>query len=557
MLQFFENFNACRVALNFPLTDDDATELEKIFSKNYEKWSLEFGAVYAIDKKMVNLLREEIFKKNKKISIITHKSKLNTYLRRLGFQPKFVSLIKGSVVNASEIEVVLIGGSADSSQKILNIVKNTTLENLTLVIVQHVEAQRVGKFDEILQQYAKSKVCYASDGQKVEKGKIYIAPNNKHLKVKDGYFELSDDAAYHFSKPSVSVSYESFSSHYKEKLLVIQECGYGDDGVDKLQLLAKNGSKIIIQNADECKATPMVTNALNANAHNYVFNLKNIIFYVNFLDKRKEASPNDWTEYLLEMINQTYDYDFRLYHRDMINSRLDVFMIRHNVQNIKNAVGLILFNKSAFKDFFLEISINVTEFFRDPESFKEIVTLIEKSHKNKHNLKVWSAGCSMGKEAYSMAILLRILGLLEKSIIYATDFNGLVITEAKNAIYSNESYETGSSNFERIGLNDKFENYLTKNDNFIIVNDDIREKTLFFQHNLLTDTSFNEFDIIICKNVLIYFQVDLQKKVFGLIYDSLKFGGHLVLGESESVHYAFADKFQSASHNCKIFTKVG
>jgi chemotaxis protein methyltransferase CheR len=240
----------------------------------------------------------------------------------------------------------------------------------------------------------------------------------------------------------------------------------------------------------------------------------------------------------------------------MIKRRVDVFMIKHGIKNLKDAIGTILFNKSAFKVFFLELSINVTEFFRDPESFKDIINLVNKSHKNRHNIKVWSAGCSTGKEAYSVAILLRSLGMLDKSIIYATDFNMVVIEEAKNGIYSNEAYEIGLANFEKLKLNDKLGNYIIKNDNYMIVAEEIREKTLFFQHNLLTDSSFNEFDIIICKNVIIYFDNNLQKKVFGLFYDSLKFGGHLVLGESESIHPSFKDKFEKCSKNCKIFIKV-
>jgi len=554
MLQFFEDSVTCKIFLNFSINDQDTTELKKIFSKNYEKWILEFGAIYSINGVLVHLLYEEIFKKNKNISIITHRNKLHIYLYRLGFKSKFISLIKNSVVKASEIEVVLIGGSSDSSQKILNIVKNTTLENLTLVLVQHVQPQRVGKFDEILQQYTKHKVCYASDGERLEKKVIYIAPHNKHLKVKDGCFELSDEVQYNLSRPSVSVSYESFSAYYKELLLVIQECGYSDDGVDKLTVLTHNKSKIIIQDKAECKATPMIINALALNVHNYVFNQENIISYINFLNKKE--SLNNWIEYLLEMIDKRYGYDFRLYQRDMIKRRIELFMTKHSIKNIKDAVGSILFNNTAFKVFFLEVSINVTEFFRNPESFKDIVRLINKHHKNKHNLKVWSAGCSTGKEAYSMAILLSSLGILEKSILYATDFNSVVIQEAKNGIYSNESYALGSTNFEHIRLNDKLDNYIIKNDNFISVNENIRKKTLFFQHNLVTDGSFNEFDIIICKNVIIYFNENLQKKVFQLFYDSLKFGGHLVLGESENISSSLIGKFDKCSDDYKIFKKV-
>ena len=554
MLKFFDKSSSCHIVIEQQITTNDIEMLEVLLQKNYTSWDIEFGIIFNVGVEILNLLYKEIFENHKQIFIFTHKDKLHRYFKRLGFNTKFESLLKKDIINIDTVEIILIGGSADSSTKIIEIIKNTTLDNLALVIVQHVKMDKSGIFDEILQRYTKHKVSYAKNGEKIKKSSIYIAPNNKHLKVKDGCFLLSDDDKYNFSKPSVSVSYLSFSSYYKDKLLAIQECGYASDGVDKLKFLKRNNSKLIIQDIDECEAKPMIQNALNLSVEDYVLNLKNIIIYLNLVDKK--ISKDDWIEYLLEMIYEKYSYDFRLYYRDMVNRRLGVFMINHRIKSIKDAIGVILFNSSAFKVFFLELSINVTELFRKPKSFQQMVQFLNMYYKKSHNIKLWSAGCSSGEEVYSTAIILDSLGLLDKSIIYATDFNNVILEEAKNGAFSNELYQLAKENFAKIGLNTNLDSYFIKNKNYLLIDEKIKKKTLFFEHNLTTDSSFNEFDIIICKNVIIYFDKDLQKKVFQLFYDSLKFGGHLVLGESESMIGFLANKFEQCSDDCKIFKKV-
>jgi len=554
MLRFFEEYNVCKIILDPPLKQEDITQFKNLFNKKYPSWIVEFGRIYSVDTVIINTLYEQIFQHKRDISIITHKNRLNRYLHKLGFKTKFISLIKEDIVCTSDIEVVLIGGSTDSSPKVINILSNIDISNLSVFIVQHAEPDRVEMFDEVLQRYTKHRVCYANDGEKVKKGIIYLARADKHLKISDGRIVLSDEEMHNYSRPSVSVSYESFSSYYRSSLLVIQECGYADDGVDKMQFLKQNGSKLIIQNVDECEAKPMIEHALALKIHDYSFNQAKMIEYLNFINTKTDE--DSWIEYLLKMILKIYGYDFRLYQRSMIKRRIDIFMINHDIKNIKDAVGAILFNKSAFKGFFLEVSINVTEFFRRPKSFIKIGDTLKKDYKNVHNIKVWSAGCSSGEEIYSMAILLDGLGMLNKSILYATDFNSVVLEYAKNAIYSNETYEMGKANFLEITKKDSLDNYVTKSSNYITIKEKIKEKTLFFQHNLATDSSFNEFDIIICKNVIIYFDIDLQYKVFKLFYDSLKFGGYLILGESETIHSSFINKFERYEDKYKMFKKV-
>ena len=554
MLKFFEDAYSCKIFLKPPLVNQDYDCLRELLKKTYDSWIIDFGFIEIIEEILVSILYEEMIENKKIIEIITHRYKLNRYLNKLGFQVILHQFMHRSALDIDKIEVVLIGGSADSSPKIIEIVKNVALYDLSLVIIQHVEEEVIGRFDEILQKYTNHKVAYARDGELLQKGAIYLVPNNKHLKVNNGYFKLCNAPKYNFARPSISISYESFSLSYKNKLLIIQECGYASDGVDKLEFAIKNGSKVLIQDKTECKAKSMVISAYENNFYNYILNTKNIIFYFKLLEKKFDNV--DFLDTLLDMIFEKYGYDFRLYHKDMLKRRLSVFMLKHSIKNIKDVMEIILFGKEMFREFVSEVSINVTELFRNPKFFYKLLEFFDINFKKTRNIKIWSAGCSSGEEVYSIAILLKKINLLSKSIIYATDFNKIILQEAENAIYSKESYALAKENFKEIDYSDSLDNYMRKNNSYVLMNEEIREKVLFFQHNLAIDSSFNEFDTIICKNVMIYFDDRLKRRVFELFYNSLKFGGFLIIGEKEHIHETFKNKFKIYNLKYKIFRKV-
>jgi len=552
MLKFFERNNSCDIILEQPLSEDDNKLLDRLLNKEYTSWHIVFGRIYNIDVNLVKILYMHIMSYKKNVKITTHKHKLNRYLYRLGFKTNFESLIEKNVVDIESIKVVLVGGSADSSEKIIEIVKKINLDNLTLILVQHVNPNTIGIFDEILKQHTKYKVSYAKDNESIDEGHIYLARRDKHLEVKNGRFHLSDKEKYNYARPSISISYESFSNYYKEKLLVIQECGYANDGVDKLKLLHNNKTKILIQDVDECEAKEMPEKALDVGVDDYILNLKNIKYFIELISIEEEKL----LYFLKELIFKKYKYDFRHYFDDMFNRRVEIFMSKHRIKNLRNAIGVIIFNKSAFMAFFLEVSINVTELFRHEDSLAKMMKFFYKHYTKNHNIKIWSAGCSSGEEPYSIGILLDMIGMLDKTTIYATDFNEVVLSEAKNAIYQIDRYKTAKEKYKKIGLKYDLEDYVDIYDNFIMISDKIKKKVLFFQHNLVSDGSFNEFDIIICKNVIIYFDDNLQDDVFELFYNSLRFGGHLILGNSENISLKFSKKFKKCNENLKIFKKV-
>jgi len=169
LLKFFGHSNFCNILLKFPITSEDYATLRSLFSKSYSSWSIDFGFIYTVEKTMITLLYKEIFENYKIIKIITYRYKFARYLHRLGFRVNFKQPIHNSALNLEKVEIVLVGGSVGSTSKIINIVKNICLDNLTLIIVQHVEKEPPAKFDEILQSYTKYKVLNVEDGDSIKK----------------------------------------------------------------------------------------------------------------------------------------------------------------------------------------------------------------------------------------------------------------------------------------------------------------------------------------------------------------------------------------------------
>ena len=557
MLKFITRQDLLEIELIHRVEEDDLERLKNLFSLDHYRINLYFLNIYSIPSACVDLLHERIGDNKKKVSIIVNRARLSKYLYTLGFK---VNLDFGNSYNytpTDKIDVFAIGGSSDSTQKILKIISEIDTQEMTIFIIQHVGKGEISdvSLPNIVQKYTNSVVLYPTDGMHIQKGYIYIAPPSKHMTLKNGIISLEDGKEINGAKPSISHSFLSLSDYYKERLVVLLSCGNERDGVDVLPLLKQNRSVILLEDPKECRATSIPKEAKEQGIYDYILSLHDIILFFDIL--QKDFSNNCETlSYLLEKIHEKYEYDFRLYNQDSVMRRVLNFMAKVRVKEMQDLLYLVLLKESAFRGLFLNISINVTELFRDILSFKELMHLIEKEHKNCYNLKIWSAGCSSGEEVYSTAILLNEMGLLEKSIIYATDFNPVVIEEAKSGLYPLATYTKALQNYEALGFQTPLSNYFAKNSKYVKVDPLIKKRVQFFVHNLEKDAVFNEFDIIECKNVLIYFNSELTDKIFQLLYDSLKFGGHILLGESEEISKKFKYKFQKYSDNCKIYRKI-
>jgi len=258
-------------------------------------------------------------------------------------------------------------------------------------------------------------------------------------------------------------------------------------------------------------------------------------------------------------INEVYEYygfDFGSYSRASLKRRVNRIYQLDGFIHFGEFLSKVRYDPDYFKHVIDEITVNVTEMFRDPVFYTVIRNQVLPLLGTKPFIRLWHAGCSTGEEVYSMAILLKEAGLLHKSLIYATDINAKVLDSAKKGIFPLRMMKEYSENYRDSGGKEDFSSYYTANYGIAKFNEELSQKMVFSQHNLVSDTSFNEFDIIFCRNVLIYFDNDLQKRAISLFDDSLAVFGFLALGTKETIKYSISPGKYKQLDKEKIWRKI-
>ncbi|RON45728.1 CheR family methyltransferase [Pseudomonas frederiksbergensis] len=259
---------------------------------------------------------------------------------------------------------------------------------------------------------------------------------------------------------------------------------------------------------------------------------------------------------LIEAIYLKYSYDFRDYSGASIKRRVGHALSQFECATISALQEKVLHDPTAFMQLLQLLTIPVSEMFRDPSHFlairQEVVPLL----KTYPSIKIWIAGCSTGEEVYSMAILLREEGLLDRTIIYATDINPRSLDKAKQGIFSMENVRAYTSNYQQAGGQRSFADYYTAAYGYAIFDKTLCENVTFADHSLATDSVFSETQLISCRNVLIYFNKKLQDRAFGLFHESLCHRGFLVLGSKETPDFsAFGKQFEPLVKQERIYRK--
>jgi chemotaxis protein methyltransferase CheR len=240
---------------------------------------------------------------------------------------------------------------------------------------------------------------------------------------------------------------------------------------------------------------------------------------------------------LLEAVFQHYGYDFRDYASASIRRRITARMEAEGANSISGLQGRVLHERACMERLLRQLTVHVTSMFRDPGfylTFRETVVPLLATYPF---VRIWHAGCSTGEEVFSLAILLKEEGIYEKCRIYATDLSETVLEGAKEGIFSLSAMMEYTENYQRAGGRTAFSDYYTARYDHALFKPSLRENIVFAPHNLVTDGSFNEFNVILCRNVMIYFNESLQKRVHALLHQSLSHLGVLGLGRKESVRF--------------------
>ncbi len=272
----------------------------------------------------------------------------------------------------------------------------------------------------------------------------------------------------------------------------------------------------------------------------------------------EERTENLELELLLDAIYKRWGYDFRSYAHASILRRTKQFLMESGCSSISEIIPKVIHDRECFSQLAQRYSIPVTEMFRDPQVYLALRERVIPMLKTWPHFKIWHAGCATGEEVYSLAILLWEAGIYERATIYATDFNDAVLDHAKEGVYEVERMKEATRNYQLAGGRESFANYFHVRYNAAVIDPKLKERIVFSGHNLACEGSFGEMHVVFCRNVLIYFNRDLQNRALNLFTESLVFGGFLCLGTKETLRFSDVhDQYESVDKKLRIFKNTG
>ncbi|TDE17795.1 chemotaxis protein CheR [Dyadobacter psychrotolerans] len=261
-------------------------------------------------------------------------------------------------------------------------------------------------------------------------------------------------------------------------------------------------------------------------------------------------------ETLIVRIKDISGFDFSGYTRPSLMRQAETYLSK-NAMSLQELLIHLDQGGSAAYDLIQDLTVNYSEMFRDPEFFALLQSEVCSYLQSYAELRIWVAGCAAGQEAFSLSILMTEADLMDRTIIYATDLNQKVLKSAREGVFSRTAIRSFSENYIKAGGKTSLSDYYNVSYGKVIMNPEIRKNIVFSIHDLTGDGVFNEFQLICCRNVMIYFTLEQRRKVFKILYDSLGMLGFLCLGKRETLRYSgFEDHFRIVSFHLNIYQKI-
>jgi two-component system CheB/CheR fusion protein len=459
--------------------------------------------------------------------------------------------------------LVVIGSSAGGIEALSRLV-STLPEDLQvpIVIAQHLDPDRASHLEQILSRRSTLPVRTVSEHEALEAGVIFVVPANRHVNITDSEIDLRMDP-HGRPMPSIDLLFSSAADSFGERLIAIILSGIGSDGTEGARVVSKAGGVVIIQDP-ETAAFGDMPGSLAPNTVDIVAELQRIGPVVGELVSgdgvSEDASHEDEKralEVFLEDLRDQQGMDFSNYKRPTIMRRLRRRMIATETESIEDYVAYLDEHPEEYRQLVNTFLIKVTEFFRDPDLFEylreEILPrLADKSREQGRELRIWSAGCATGEEAYSLAILISEVLSPEAGFfnvrIFATDVDEEAINFARQGIYPASALS---------GLSEEqIRRYFVNDDGQYQVKKAVRGMIVFGEHDLARRSPFPRIDLVVSRNVLIYFTTELQRRALQLFAYSLRDGGHLVLGKAESIS-PLSEFFAPEHLHHKVYRRQG
>jgi chemotaxis protein methyltransferase CheR len=262
-------------------------------------------------------------------------------------------------------------------------------------------------------------------------------------------------------------------------------------------------------------------------------------------------------ELLLEGVANHYGYDFRHYARSSLTRRVRHAMLKEGLTTVSALQEKVLHDPACMLRFVETVSVHTTSMFRDPEVYSALRKTVIPLLRTYPFVRIWHAGCSSGEEVYSLAIVLQEEGIYDRCRLYATDISDAVVDRARQGVFSLEAMRDNTVRYRQAGGREDFSSYYLTDRNHAIIRQPLRRNTVFSQHNLVCDGAFNEFQLILCRNVMIYFDQDLRERVHDLFYRSLTSFGVLGLGKKESLRFTpFEQYYKEVETGTSLYRRL-
>ncbi len=463
----------------------------------------------------------------------------------------------------TEQYIVAIGASAGGLEAIQEFFDNMPSNgNLSFVIIQHLSPDYKSLLVEIIGKHTHMKVQEAAHNAPVEKASVYVIPNDKLLTIKGGLLQLSEKKAEKAPNTAIDTFFRSMAEDQGVKAIAVVLSGTGTDGSKGIEAIQAAGGMVLVQDPITAKFDGMPNSAIASGYADYILSpelMPEEIF--NYIKERPiriagEGKPDEtYLPEILKLVEKSCQYDFTNYKTPTILRRIGRRMTQLGYKNFSEYLNFLRSSGEECKLLGKEFLIGVTKFFRDGAAFdiirNDVLTGIIQSKQDHETLKIWVTACSTGEEAYSIAMmaddLLQQLGRNLEVKIFATDIDLDAIEFASKGVYPAQSI---------LELDDHLaQRYFLRLDGSVQVHPQLRKQIVFARHNVLKDPPFIKNDLITCRNMLIYMNNILQRRVFSTLQFSLNTGGFLFLGPSE-IPASVREGFQELNGKWKIYRKI-
>ncbi len=470
-----------------------------------------------------------------------------------------VSIVEQEDVQSNDLVVV---GSSAGGIEALSILVSTLPANFPapLVLAQHLDPNRPSSLDAILQKRTNLVVEVVKTDTKLQAGRIYVVPSNRHVSINDHHVQLADDRLKR-PRPSVDTLLSTAAKFYGDHLIAVILTGSGSDGSLGAVDVKNAGGLVIVQDPQTARY-PSMPLALPPTVIDFEVSIEQIgpLLYDLLTGAnipQAEERTEDVLREILELVSRQASIDFRPYKTSTILRRISRRMaVTHN-RSMRDYADYLKLNPEEVGNLVKAFLINVTQFFRDPDAFAYLRSdvlpvLIAHARQRDHVLRLWTAGCATGEEPYSLAMLLMdLLGaeLSEWSIkIFATDLDEAAITFARRGLYSENLLKGVPSRYR--------DHFFERVDHGYRISKTLRQMVIFGQQDLSRSAPFPRIDLVLCRNVLIYFTPELQDYVLNQFAFSLSPNGYLFLGKAETV-YPMQTFYELVNKHWKVYRCIG